>query len=409
MTLPGSLPQRQKAIVQRRERAGLIPLQLQDDVAVPALSSPHGILVRVLAVGLNHCDYKMPTNFPVPGGMAGCDFCGIVVVRGSEAWCETGARVCGGVFPYGRSAGSAATSEAHSGAFAQFVAVDSRVVLGVPASWSDVQGAALGAVGWGTVGLALSDPNALALDGFPSTPAGAAQREPVLVYGGATATGTIACQLLSLSGHVAIAVTSPQSASLAIRYDASATASYTSPTCAADVRAQASEPVRHALDCITSAESAATCFAALARTGGRYACVESFQEAWRSRRAVRVKEVMGYEGLGRSIQFEAYVESPNLTTAAAAAAAADDDDGCNGGSSSVPPPSSTYTRKANAALATLCARWAYEMRRLLDAGLIKHHPVREIEGRWDGIIDGLLALQRGEVRCEKLVIRIADQ
>ncbi|KAI0097729.1 putative alcohol dehydrogenase [Nemania sp. FL0031] len=432
MAAPIDLPRRQKAILQSSGQASPLPLQLSDDVAVPILSSPHDILVRVLAVALNHCDYKMPINFLVSGGMAGCDFCGVIVAMGREAathdWCGIGTRVCGGVFPYGRSgkatppagfepvspigvtgenraegAAGADTAEFRSGAFAEYVTVDSRLVLGVPTEWSDFQGAALGAVGWGTVGLAISDPEALAIDDLPSAPASTAQREPVLVYGGATATGTMACQLLKLgtaasansSGHKVIAVTSPQSASLAIEYGASATVSYTSPTCAADVRALALEPIRRAFDCITSAESAASCFAAVARTGGRYACVESFQEAWRSRRAVRVKEVMGYEGLGRDTQFEDMVGS-HLAR-----------DGGGGRCSSKIPSSPTYTRKANPALAELLHHWASGIQCLLSTGSIRHHPFREVEDGWNGILKGLCALQKGEVRREKLVIRIA--
>jgi hypothetical protein len=48
------------------------------------------------------------------------------------------------------------------------------------------------------------------------------------------------------------------------------------------------------------------------------------------------------------------------------------------------------------------------MQKLLDAGKLKHHPVRQLDGRWDAIIEGLDMLKRGEVRGHKLVVRIAD-
>lgn len=156
---------------------------------MPQLPSAHHVLVRVLAVALNPTDHKMVTYFPSPGRMAGCDFCGVVVEKGTDA-CPAGTRVCGGVFPYALSGGL------QSGAFAQWVVADGRLLLKVPGSWDDLQGAALGGVGWGTTALALADPEALALDALPSKPA--ADKEPVLVYGGATATGTMACQLLKL-------------------------------------------------------------------------------------------------------------------------------------------------------------------------------------------------------------------
>ncbi|KAF3018240.1 hypothetical protein E8E14_013272 [Neopestalotiopsis sp. 37M] len=274
---------------------GAVPLVISHKVAVPALASPHHVRIRVLAVALNHCDYKMVKSFPTPECMAGCDFCGIVVEGGAEATVGFGQRVCGAVFPNGRQN---ATDEpgTHSGAFAQFVVADSRLLLRVPDAWSDAEGAALGGVGWCTVALALSSQDALALPAWPSQPA--EDKLPVLVYGAATATGTMACQLLMLSGFRPIAVTSPQSADLAIAYGASATASYTSPRSVESIKQGAGTPIRHALDCITTAESVAACFSALARTGGRYACVEGLQAAWRTRRAIHVKEVMGYEAFG---------------------------------------------------------------------------------------------------------------
>ncbi|KAI8949600.1 putative alcohol dehydrogenase [Xylaria longipes] len=373
----GPMQQSQTAIIQSDhdllDSAAALPLSITRNVDMPTLATAYDVLIRVLAVALNHCDYKMPTNFLARGGSAGCDFCGIVVKEGPSAACPKGTRVCGGLFPYGRYA---ATSKPQ-GSFAEFITVDSRRLLRVPDAWSDLEGAALGAVGWGTVGLALSDPQALALDGFPSTPT--AEPEPVLVYGAATATGTMACQLLKLSGYVPLAVTSPQSATLAEEYGAGSTCCYTSPTCVESIRALSAVPIRHAFDCITSAESAAICFAALARTGGRYACLESLQDSWRTRRAVRVKEVMGYEGLGRDFQ----VGSDTATGI-------------------------TYTRSASSTLAALYARWATEMQLLLDAGSVKHHPILEIEGQWNGIIQGLMMLRRGEVRGRKLVIRIAE-
>lgn len=85
-----------------------------------------------------------------------------------------------------------------NGAFTEYPAADARVLLRVPAVWSDVEVAALGGVGWATVALAMED--CLKLAGRPSAPAQSradGSRIPVLVYGGATATGTMACQILS--------------------------------------------------------------------------------------------------------------------------------------------------------------------------------------------------------------------
>ena len=142
-------------------------------------------------------------------------------------------------------------------------------------------------------------------------------------------------------------------------------------------------PLRHALDCVTDAESAAFCFAALARTGGRYVCLEEFRSAWRTRRVVKVKEVMGYEVLGRRVEL--------------------------GG------PGLTYSRDVNEPAAELGRTWAVEMQSLLNNGLVHAHPIQPIEGDGSGtswtekVVSGLETLRRGGVRGKKLVARVSEQ
>lgn len=194
-------PRLQTAIIQTQNApppSNRLPIAVSHVVPIPTLPSPNHVLVRVLAVALNPTDFKMVTYFPQPGSGVpiGCDFCG-VVEEGSEAALSSfprGARVCGGLFPYGRREEGGVTI---SGAFAQWVAADASQLLRLPDSWDDLQGAAIGGICWGTCVLGLfADPEALALQGRPSRPV--EKSIPVLVYGGATATGTMACQLLKL-------------------------------------------------------------------------------------------------------------------------------------------------------------------------------------------------------------------
>ena len=177
------------------------------------------------------------------------------------------------------------------------------------------------------------------------------------------------------SGYAPIAVTSPASAQLAKEYGAVATASYTSPTCVDTIRSLASDKgsIHHVLDCITSQESVAICYAAMARAGGRYACLEKLEPEWRTRKAVKTKEVMGFEGFGHAVVLG----------------------------------EDTYSRKVNKDLYTRGNEFAAEMQAFLDKGSIKPHPVQEIGGQWQGIIEGLGMLQRGEVRGKKLVVSIS--
>jgi hypothetical protein len=67
----------------------------------------------------------------------------------------------------------------------------------------------------------------------------------------------------------------------------------------------------------------------------------------------------------------------------------------------------TYSREANMELYRRGNEFAAEMQAALDRGLIKPHPVKEVEGQWEGIIEGLGILERGEVRGQKLIVRVA--
>lgn len=176
-------------------------------------------------------------------------------------------------------------------------------------------------------------------------------------------------------GYTPIAIASSKSAELAVRYGA---ASYTSPDCVGTVKSLADKPIRRILDCITDAESAAICYSAIARTGGTYACLEECPAAWRSRRTVKVKEVMGFQVLGIGLDLGA---------------------------------STTYTRPGDQKLLKIGIQWAVEIQTLMETGKVKPHPLRELRntasaGAWEAIIEGLEMLRRGEVRGQKLVVRI---
>lgn len=201
-----SPPATQTAIVQTVKGSSTrLPLVVKSSAPVPKVPSEHHVLVQILAVALNLNDHKMVTHFNMLGSIAGCDFCGVVATEAGEdnnnnnnnnrasssaaAHFPAGTRVCGALFPYN-------PADPDNGSSAQFCVVDVRLLIKVPDSWNDLEAASLG-VGWSTVSLAFSDPNALGLGSLP-TKSSHQSKDPVLVYGGATASGTLACQLLSL-------------------------------------------------------------------------------------------------------------------------------------------------------------------------------------------------------------------
>lgn len=178
------LPATQKAIIQGPTGTPT----LTPSIPLPPLS-PDQILVKTIAVALNPTDYKMPANFPSPGAIVGCDLSGLIVRLGSTApsSLKIGDRVCGAV--HGSN-----PIDHQTGAFAEFVRADAGLVLKVPDGMGWEEAAAIGGIGHGTLGLALWD--SLELPASPDKPAEKAAH--VLVYGGSTATGTMAIQLLRL-------------------------------------------------------------------------------------------------------------------------------------------------------------------------------------------------------------------
>ncbi|KAI0878313.1 hypothetical protein GGS24DRAFT_443445 [Hypoxylon argillaceum] len=261
-----------------------------------------------------------------------------------------------------------------SGAFAEYLVQDSRLLIRVPDTWSDLEGAAFGGVGWATVALSMED--SLKLSGRPSkpiSPRADGSRVPVLVYDGATATGTMACQLLSSAGYHPIATCSPASSGPVKKYGAANTVPYSSTNCGEIIHNMTNGSIRAAIDCITTPESVRCCFASLGRTGARYAGLEFAPVEWRTRKAVKVDMPMTYTVMGKEVKLDM-----------------------------------PYHRDADPLKLELGARWCREVQQLVDEGRLKCHPVREIPSKWEGIIKGLEMIKEGQVRGQKLVVRISS-
>ena len=68
-----------------------------------------------------------------------------------------------------------------------------------------------------------------------------------------------------------------------------------------------------------------------------------------------------------------------------------------------------YSRKANWDFHAIAATWTKEMQTLLDNKSITTQPIHEVDGKFEGVIKALEMLQSGEVKGEKLVVRISHQ
>ncbi|KAK3318702.1 chaperonin 10-like protein [Apodospora peruviana] len=358
------LPSLQKAITQSIDGSP----QLTDSVPLPSLK-PGTVIVKTVAVALNPTDNKMGAAFPTPGALVGTDFSGTIVAihHDTKTYFVVGDRVCGAV--HGSNPGNPS-----NGAFAEYVRIRPELLYRVPASGMTMKEAATLGIGLATNIMALWDSSALGLGGFtPESPA-PDPGFPVLVYGGSTATGTLAIQLLRLSGLDPIVTCSPRNFELVRSRGASPDSvfDYVDPGLVDSIKKRAGGRLKYAYDCIGDATSAAHCYAALSRLGGRYVCLEKVpDEVLHKRRAVRSKLVIAYEANGEHVP--------------------------------LPEPWGTKADPTKFALAAGCTGM---LQRLLDQGLLKTHPVQEVEGGLEGALRGLKLLKSGEVWGKKLVVAL---
>ena len=156
------------------------------DRPMPSLREGY-ILVKTAAVALNPTDWKHIDKLATKGALSGCDYSGTVEEVGSGVTkpFKKGDRVFG--FVHGGN-----NSQLEDGAFAEYIVAKAAVQMRLPPNISFEEAATLG-VGIATVGQGLYLSLKLPL---PSEPA--KQPFPVLIYGGSTATGSLAIQFAKL-------------------------------------------------------------------------------------------------------------------------------------------------------------------------------------------------------------------
>lgn len=343
---------------------------VQDENGAPKLANiplpilkPGSVMVKTVVVALNPSDHKMGSTFPTPGAVVGMDFSGTVAAIHPDTRTDLkiGDRVCGMV--HGSNPG-----DPSNGAFAQYLRVRPEILLRVPKDTRMEQAATLG-VGLMTNVMTLWDPAALGLAATPESPA--EKRFPVLVYGGSTATGTLAIQLLHLSGIDPIVTCSPRNFDLVRERGAVAEVDYIRPDVIEEVRRLSGSKLKHAFDCVTQPESVAHCYAALGRTGGRYASLEVVPDELRTRRAVRAKVVLAYEGLGENV-----------------------------------PLPNGYENRADPEKFAFASKFFPMFQKLLDEGTLKTHPIESAGVGLPSVLSGLQTLKSGSVSGRKLVVTL---
>lgn len=367
----------QRAIVEDASGSPLIVA----DVVTPALL-PGTVLVKTSAVALNPTDYKTGAAFPAPGAVVGMDFAGTIVDvhPDTQTGLALGDQVCGLVYGSNPSARD-------DGAFAEYVRIHADFLLRVPPSLDPradgqmARAASLG-VALATSALALWGPDGLHLTATPDTPAPEPEADaqgrrpaktPVLVYGGSTACGTIATQLLRLSKLDPIAVCSPQNFDLVKARGVSAVFDRTGTAAevVAAIKAQTGRRLRHVLDCIGDADSVGICYDVMSRVGGRYVALNRVPDSLLGRRrAVKASFFHAAEGLGLEINLPRYLERP-----------------------------------ASVEKRDLVVKSFAMFQRLLDEDVLKLHPTEVLEPRGlEGILKGMQLLKAGNISGKKLVV-----
>ncbi|KAK7973233.1 hypothetical protein PG988_007367 [Apiospora saccharicola] len=331
----------QRAILQDQRGQAIVV----NNAPIPSLR-PGTVLIKTIAVSLNHADNKMGVAFPTPGAVIGMDFVGRVIkkmtmeyVGEGENCVHVGDLVCGTV--HGSN-----PSDPTTGAFAEYSGNTPADKLPCTV---DV---AVFAAAW-------RDP----------LPSNDGPTPPVLVYGGSTACGTMAIQLLRILGYDPVTTCSPTNFNLVNSYGAGAAFDYTSDDLVRNIKEYTGGRLRHALDCMCDQVSTACCYASLGRPGGRYAYLEASPRDWKTREAVKADFVMALEAFGKCV-------------------------GLPG----------EYGRPASQDKHHLSVQIYGVYQQLLDDGRLKGHPT-EIVGRGlESVLKGLAELKSGSVSGKRLVV-----
>ncbi|CAL1705737.1 unnamed protein product [Somion occarium] len=198
------------------------------------------VLVKTVAIALNHTDWKHIEFINNPGTIVGCDFSGTVVKVGKAVTTLfEGDHVAG--FTHGGTFKDL-------GAFAEYVKSPADLVWKVPGGTLSHEQAATFGCAFYTAVQALFNPNRLALI---EPPGEAAAPEWVLINGGTASVGMFAIQLARIAGYEVLAVASKKP-ELAKSLGANAVVDYKDPEAVTQIRHATHEGIHSGLDAIAT-------------------------------------------------------------------------------------------------------------------------------------------------------------
>ncbi|KAJ0124335.1 uncharacterized protein J7T55_005673 [Diaporthe amygdali] len=324
--------------------------QISTEVEVPK-PRPGTMLCKVRAVALNPADWKMIDFSASEGAIGGNDFAGevIEVGQGVERFSK-GDRIFGMMFGLN-------PSDKLSGAFCCYALATEDLSCKIPQSMTFDKASTLG-VPVGTAGSALYQ--ALGLP-MPGSVGCLNSQLYVLVSGGASATGTIAIQLLKASKDFVLSL------------GAAETFDYNSSTCGMEIRNYTKNNLKHVLDCVTKDDSMKMCYEAIGSDGGKYVALEPFSTRIQyTRREVQAEWQNTWSLFGGPVKLSGVYGRPGHK----------------------------HDRKFASVMFPMAER-------LIIDGQLKPHPVEVRVGGLESIMDGIEILRSGEVKGRKLVYQVA--
>lgn len=330
-----------------------------NDRPIPALRDDY-LLIKTVSVALNPTDWKHIEWFAVPGLLTGCDYAGIVEAVGKNVkkQFKKGDRVCGWAHGANRV-------QPEDGAFAEYILAKGDLQLKIPDNISFQEAATFG-VAITTVAQSLYQSLKLALPTEPIP-----EPKPILIYGGSTATGTVAIQFAKLSGYTVLTTCSPHNFDLVRGLGADAVFDYRAPQAGAEIRKATNDKLKLVLDCIGGETVAALADAAVSSEGGDYTTIAIGPEK-PERVDINYGFTVGYTAVGEECFFVDQL---------------------------IPAKPEDLAH---------CVSFVAIAGKLIAQGKIKPHPLNVGKGGLHGVIEGLQLMKADKVSGQKLVYNIAD-
>ncbi|KAK5996244.1 Trans-enoyl reductase ACTTS2 [Cladobotryum mycophilum] len=342
----------QKAIVIRE--AG--KAEVITNAPIPKLRDGY-IIVKTASVALNPVDWKFIDFLASSGAIVGCDYSGIIHQIGAnvQPGFQVGDRVMGMIHGCNQS-------NHEDGSFAEYVAAKADIQMRIPDAMSFEDAATLGA-GVISMGQSLYQSLGLPLPDNPSK-----EKTPVLIYGGSTATGTLAIQFAKLSGFDVVATCSPRNEKLVRGMGADHVFDYNSPDCASNIKKATDDKLHLVFDAIGNEETAKLCCDAIRPEGGKYTSLNQLEKL--PRKDVENLGTMAYTAVGEAFE---------LTGA------------------------KILAKPEDLAFAKKFTKMAQD---LLFKQRLKVHPPSVRSGGLRGVLDGLQEMRDGKVSGVKLVYNV---